>query len=144
VKVPALFLGLGLAAGYLVAGSASPTAPAPARVAAPAVTRAEVRAELHHELARARVAVAPVVIERLEPADSADDTDAPEDLAERADLARLVVERATARGVWTDADRDALRTQFEGLPGETQAEIFAAMSDAVNRGVLRVTADTPL
>ena len=68
-------------------------------------------------------------------------TAAPPPEVERA---RAIVDDATARGVWTDADREALREQLSTMAGDDQAEAVARLASAINRGTLRVTADVPL
>jgi len=123
-----LCLMLGLGIGHLRAAS---TAPAPVTRIEPApvrTPRAEIREVVRREIVRSEPAVPvaePVVDERI-------------------DRARVVVERAKTRGVWTDRDRDTLRDEMDGLDGSTKAEIVAAFSDAVNRGELRIEAEVPL
>jgi len=103
------------------------------------------------ETKQARATVPPVrervvVVERQQAAapiaDDVDRDSTPDDA--QAERAQLIIDRAATRGVWTEADREALHAQFAGLSGETKAQIFATMSDAVNRGVLRIEAESPL
>jgi hypothetical protein len=58
--------------------------------------------------------------------------------------ARELVDDATARGVWTNADREALREQLATMSGAEQADVVARLAGAIERGAVRVTVDLPL
>ena len=124
----ALFIALGLATGYVAPGC-EPHRVQAADTQVPAPRRAE---PVYRVYARPSLDVEPVA----QPAQ-------PEQ-TKQIDRAYVVVDDAVARGVWTDADREALREQLDDLPSETQVEITARMADAVNRGQLRIAADIPL
>lgn len=64
--------------------------------------------------------------------------------APELERARGIVDDATARGVWTQADREALREQLSTMTGDDQADVVARLASAINRGTVRVTADVPL
>lgn len=64
--------------------------------------------------------------------------------APEVERARTIVDDATARGVWTEADREALREQLATMTGDDQADVVARLASAINRGTVRVTADLPL
>lgn len=93
-----------------------------------------VRSEQRHAQEEARVAAAAAGEAKVDP-----------EIEDRAARADDVIDAAIARGVWNDADRDALHEGFDGLPGERKAEIFAKLADAVNRGqVTLATEGLPL
>jgi len=149
-----LCLAIGLGIGALFAGSTPrSTALRAEAMAAPehapeAITRDELAAVVRQELARERAAaprsVAAAAADR--PSAAADDVVAAHEAlsseqAEQAEGATSIVGAALARGSWTEADKEALTRQWQGLPGGVKAEIAGRLADAVNRGAMRLDPD---
>ena len=122
--VACLALGLGL--GFLTRPS-------------PTASQAEPREELvvaHAEHASSGLPLATSTFAHHDAPALPTSTSAPE-----LERARGIVDDATARGVWTDADREALREQLSTMAGDDQAEIVAQLANAINRGSVKVTPD---
>lgn len=124
-----VLVALGAGVGQVLAPRAAAPAAQPARVA-------EASAPPRYAFAATHVVHADAPSLPVADADSASTA--------RVDRATAIVDTATARGTWTDADREALRDAMASLPGATKAEITARLADAVNRGAVRIAAEMPL
>ncbi len=145
----ALCIALGLGLGSVVAGQ--PFRPSPTRAAVVAegdaerrssLTRADVESVVRQELARGRGVRAPDGVSVAAPANEAAAEPAAEppiEIIQQAERATLVLDRALARGVWTEEDVQAMHEQIDGLPAAQAVPIVTRMADAVNRGALELT-----
>ena len=121
----------------------SPRAAAPATILAPGtpgLDAAEVRAIVHDELARQLADLRP---NTAVPAPAPEPSQLAPELAQRADTAGALIDRAIGAGRWTLDDRRQFALASAELPPPVQFELQRKLHVAINRGAVAIADGAP-